>query len=149
MIKGMHHVGISVASLERSIAFYTELLGMEVAAQPFPLNGPDLEQIMALPDLQGRMCVVRKDSLLIELFEFAQPKPLAKDVNYPVSNYGISHFGIEVDNVDNAYQRLLAAGVQFHSPVMSFQRGVKATYGRDPDGNVFELLEMSTHPEWR
>lgn len=149
MIKSMHHVGISVANLERSMAFYTELLGMEVAAPPFPLSGQDLEQIMAVPDLQGRMCVVRKGTLLIELFEFAQPKPLAKDANYSVSNHGISHFGIEVDDIDHVYQQLLAAGVRFHSPVMSFQRGVKATYGRDPDGNVFELLEMSTSPEWR
>ena len=142
MIKGIHHVGISVTNLEHSIAFYTELLGMEVAAQPFLLSGSDLEKVMALPDLQGRMCVVQKGSLLIELFEFAQPRPLTKDENYPVSNHGISHFGIEVDDVESAYQKLKAAGVRFHSPVMSFQHGIKATYGRDPDGNVFELLEM-------
>lgn len=144
MIKGMHHVGISVRNLERSIAFYTELLGMEIAALTFTLHGADLEQIMALPALQGRMCVVRKGSLLIELFEFTQPKPLARDANYPVNHHGISHFGIEVDDVEATYQQLSAAGVRFHSPVMSFQRGVKATYGRDPDGNVFELVEMST-----
>lgn len=142
MITGLHHVGISVTSLERAIAFYTELLGMEIAAPPFPLDGPVLEQVMALPNLQGRMAVVRRGSLLIELFEFAQPSPVAKDSNYPVSNHGISHFGIEVADVEATYERLAAAGVRFHSPVMSFPRGVKATYGRDLDGNVFELLEM-------
>lgn len=146
MIKGMHHVGISVRNLERSIVFYTELMGMEIAAPTFPLNAPDLEQIMALPALQGRMCVVRKGSLLIELFEFAHPKPLMKDADYPVSDLGISHFGIEVEDLEATYQRLFAAGVRFHSPVMRFPRGVKATYGRDPDGNVFELLEISTEP---
>lgn len=144
MIKGIHHVGISVRNLERSITFYIELLGMEVAAPTFPLNGSDLEQIMALPALQGRMCVLRKGSLLIELFEFAHPKPLMKDADYPVSNHGISHFGIEVEDIEATYQRLSAAGVRFHSAVLSFQRGVKATYGRDPDGNVFEIVEMST-----
>ena len=142
MIKGMHHVGISVTKLESALAFYTELLGMEVAAAPFPINGEVLEQVMALPDLQGRMAVVGKGTLLIELFEFAHPSPVVQDANYPVSNHGITHFGIEVADVEAAYQRLSAAGVRFHSPVMSFQRGVKATYGRDPDGNVFELLEM-------
>lgn len=142
MIKGMHHVGISVTNLERALAFYTELLEMEVAAPPFPINGPDLEQVMALPNLQGRMAVVRKGTLLIELFEFDHPSPAAKDSNYPVSDHGLSHFGIEVDDVEAAYQKLSAAGVRFHSPVRSFPRGVKATYGRDLDGNVFELLEM-------
>lgn len=142
MIKGIHHVGISVTKLERSIEFYTELLDMEVAAPPFPLSGALLEQVTALPHLQGRMAVVRKGSLLIELFEFTRPTPAIKDPNYPLSNHGISHFGIEVDNVAAAYERLSAAGVLFHSPVMRFERGVQATYGRDPDGNVFELLEM-------
>lgn len=147
MIKGMHHVGISVTNLESAMTFYTELLGMEVAASPFPLGGKVLEQVLALPDLQGRMAVVKRGSLLIELFEFAQPRPVAKDANYPVSNHGITHFGIEVDDVEATYQRLSAAGVRFHSPVMNFQRGVKATYGRDIDGNVFELLEMPTAAE--
>jgi predicted enzyme related to lactoylglutathione lyase len=32
--------------------------------------------------------------------------------------------------------------VQFHSSVRQFPSGVRAAYGRDPDGNVFELLEM-------
>ena len=33
MISGMNHVGISVANLDRSIAFYRDLLGMEVVIQ--------------------------------------------------------------------------------------------------------------------
>jgi hypothetical protein len=40
------------------------------------------------------------------------------------------------------YVRLVVAGVRFHCPVVTFPSGVKATYGRDQDGNVFELLEM-------
>jgi hypothetical protein len=39
-------------------------------------------------------------------------------------------------------ERLRAAGVRFHSPVTTFPSGIKATYGRDPDGNVFEMLEI-------
>lgn len=142
MIASLHHVGISVTNLERALAFYIELLEMEIAAPPFPINGPALEQIMGLQHLQGRMAVVRSGTLLIELFEFEQPRPLTKDPNYPVSNHGLSHFGIEVNDVEAAYQRLAEAGVRFHSPVMKLQHGVKATYGRDFDGNVFELLEM-------
>jgi len=142
MIKGAHHVAISVTSLERSIRFYTELLGMEIAAATFPLNGPLLEEVMALPDVQARMCVVRQGSMMLELFEFEHPRPAPKDADYPVSDRGITHFGIEVTDIDATYERLKAANVKFHSPVRTFPRGVKATYGRDPDGNVFELLEI-------
>jgi catechol 2,3-dioxygenase-like lactoylglutathione lyase family enzyme len=142
MIKGSHHVAISVTNLERAISFYTELLGMDIAAATFPLNGTLLEEVTGLPDLQARLCVVNKGSMMLELFEFVHPKPVPKDPNYPVSDHGITHFGIEVTDIDATYQRLAAAGVKFHSPVRTFPRGIKATYGRDPDGNVFELLEL-------
>jgi catechol 2,3-dioxygenase-like lactoylglutathione lyase family enzyme len=142
MIKGAHHVAISVTNLQRAIGFYTELLGMEIAAATFPLNGPLLEEVTGLPDLQAQLCVVRKGSLMLELFEFAHPQPAPKDPHYPLSNHGITHFGIEVTDIDALYERLVAAGTKFHSPVRTFPRGIRATYGRDPDGNVFELLQM-------
>lgn len=146
MITGFHHVGISVSNLERAIDFYTEMLGMEVAAPAFPFGGPQMEQIMALDTVSGRMAVVKKGSLLLELFEYTQPPPAPKDANYSVGDQGISHFGIEVADVEATYERLQAAGVRFHSPVLTFTRGVKATYGRDMDGNVFELVEMPKAP---
>jgi catechol 2,3-dioxygenase-like lactoylglutathione lyase family enzyme len=34
MYKGMHHIGITVSDLERSIKFYHEVLGLEFANEP-------------------------------------------------------------------------------------------------------------------
>ena len=39
-------------------------------------------------------------------------------------------------------KRLMEAGVSFHCPPIDFSGIAKATYGRDPDGNVFELREI-------
>ena len=142
MINGLHHVGISVTDLDRAVDFYTNSLGMELAAPAFPFGGALYEQVMALENAKGRMSVVRKGSLMLELFEFAHPSPARKDPNYSVGDRGISHFGIEVTDIEAIYERLVAKGVRFHCPVVTFPRGVKATYGRDQDGNVFELLEM-------
>lgn len=143
MITGFNHVGISVRDLDRSIAFYTELFGMELMSEPFPFGGAKFEQVMALPGAKGRMAFVAKGGLALELFEFASPTPAPKDPGYPVSTHGISHFGFNVADIAAEYDRLAAAGVTFHCPVLQFEgAGVKATYGRDPDGNVFELLQM-------
>jgi catechol 2,3-dioxygenase-like lactoylglutathione lyase family enzyme len=139
----MHHVGISVTNLEQSIAFYRDMLGMEVAAPPFPFAGSSYEQIMALDNVLGRMCVMRTGTGFVELFEFTHPRPASKDLNYSVGDRGISHFGIVVEDIQSTYDRLAGAGVRFHCPVLKFMGSVKATYGRDPDGNVFELLEMA------
>jgi catechol 2,3-dioxygenase-like lactoylglutathione lyase family enzyme len=141
MIKGLNHVGISVTNLDAAIEFYTKMLDMEVAAD-FPFSGPRYSQVMGLENAQGRMGVVRKGTLQLELFEFSHPSPAHKDANHSVGDRGISHFGVEVTEIEATYERLLAAGVRFHCPVVTFPGGVKATYGRDQDGNVFELLEM-------
>ena len=69
--------------------------------------------------------------------------PRPKDPNYPVSDHGLSHFCIEVADIDGMYERLRTAGVAFHCPPLNFFGRAKATYGRDPDGNVFELHESS------
>jgi catechol 2,3-dioxygenase-like lactoylglutathione lyase family enzyme len=142
MIKGMHHVGISISNLERAIDFYLHTFEMQLVAS-FPFSGEPYAQVMGLERAAGRMAVVRKGTLMLELFEFATPTPAGKDANYSVGDRGISHFGIDVEDIEGTYERLVRAGVRFHSPVMTFPSGMKATYGRDPDGNVFEMLEMS------
>ena len=142
MIKGMNHVGISVVDLDRSIRFYRELFDMEVVAQA-NFEGQRHEAILALPGTTGRAAMLRAENMQVELFEFARPLPRQKDSRYPVSDHGLSHFCIEVIDIDFEYERLRAAGVNFHCPPVDFSGEAKVTYARDPDGNVFELLEFT------
>jgi catechol 2,3-dioxygenase-like lactoylglutathione lyase family enzyme len=143
VIKGFNHVGVSVRDLDRAIAFYRDMLELELLTPAFPFEGPMFSQVMGVDDAKGRMAVMRKGSLQLELFEFAQPGPAPKDPSHSVANHGLTHFGIDVADIDAVYERLAAAGVRFHCPVQTFPGGMRATYGRDMDGNVFELLEMS------
>jgi catechol 2,3-dioxygenase-like lactoylglutathione lyase family enzyme len=135
-----NHVGISVTDIDRSIAFYRDMLGMEPLCEVFPFGGPDFEAIMDIPGVTGRMCMIGKGNLQLELFEFTQSKP--RDPEYLVSDRGYSHFGVVVDDIAATYEKLRAAGVRIHAPVISFNGGsMQAAYCRDPDGNVFEILE--------
>jgi catechol 2,3-dioxygenase-like lactoylglutathione lyase family enzyme len=135
-----NHIGISVTDIDRSIAFYHDMLGMQPLCAVFPFGGADFEAIMDVPGASGRMCMLGKDTLQLELFEFARSK--AKDAEYPVSDRGYSHFGVSVDDIAATYEKFRAAGVRMHSPVITFNGGsMKAIYCRDPDGNVFEILE--------
>jgi catechol 2,3-dioxygenase-like lactoylglutathione lyase family enzyme len=144
MIKGINHVGVSVSNLERSIRFYRDLLGMQLIVQK-EFQGPQYEAILGLTGVRGALAVLRLASLEIELFEFTHPVPKHSDPNRPVCDHGITHFCIEVGDMQAEYERLKAAGVRFHCPPLTF-KGEKATYGRDPDGNVFEMLELSAPP---
>jgi catechol 2,3-dioxygenase-like lactoylglutathione lyase family enzyme len=142
MIKGCEHVGISVASLDRSIAFYRDVLGMELLIEA-PFGGERYETILGLRGAGGKVALLRLGDFQVELFEFASPPPRSVDPNRPVCDHGITHFCLRVTDIDAEYARLKAAGVAFHCPPQDFA-GALATYGRDPDGNVFELLEAAS-----
>jgi len=139
MIRAFSHVGISVASLERSVAFYTHVLGFEVLQQ-VAFHGERYERILGLPGARGRIAVIKRADLELELFEFERPECGGADGQRPVSNLGISHFAVSVDDMAATYARLEAAGVQFHCPPIEFPGVATATYARDPDGNVIEFI---------
>lgn len=135
-----NHIGISVSNLQRSIEFYVRGLGMQVLIQG-KFEGEQYETIMGLRGARGNAAMLRSDSVRLELFEFEQPSPRSAQADRPVCDHGITHFCIEVDDIEAAYRRLLDAGATFHCPPLLFAGKLLATYGRDPDGNVFELLQ--------
>lgn len=143
MIKAINHVGVSVENIERSVSFYRDLLGMEVVTQK-DFAGEQYEAILGFKGAKGRLAMLQAGTMRIELFEFSHPSPKLNDPSRKVLDQGISHFCIEVNDIEAEYERLKAGGVSFHCPPLEFcgkTGNSRATYGRDPDGNVFELLE--------
>lgn len=52
---------------------------------------------------------------------------------------------IPTDDLDGDYNRLCALGVEFISPPRMMEGwGMRCTYFRDPEGNLFELNDAST-----
>jgi|HubBroStandDraft_1064217.scaffolds.fasta_scaffold225739_2 catechol 2,3-dioxygenase-like lactoylglutathione lyase family enzyme len=140
MITAFNHVGISVANLERSIGFYRDLLGMQVI-QEVPFEGERYESILGLKGAKGRIAILRIGNLELEFFEFERPVGRPAEPNRPVCDAGIAHFAVQVEDLTGLYARLKAAGVVFHCPPIDFGCAI-ATYLRDPDGNVIEMLQM-------
>jgi catechol 2,3-dioxygenase-like lactoylglutathione lyase family enzyme len=140
VIRGINHVGISVSNLDRSVKFYQDNFGMTVVMQN-AFGGEQFDRILGLRGVNGQAALLRVGDMQLELFEFFQPSPKHLDPQRPVSDHGISHFCIEVTDIEGEYRRLTEAGVSFHSPPIDFSGIAKATYGRDPDGNVFELRD--------
>ena len=152
MIIGLNHVAMSVSNLEQAIAFYRDLLGMEVVVRKsFGEEGsPGYEKyraILGLKGAHGEVALLRRTNLQIELFEFIEPRPKASDFKRPVCDHGITHFCLQVADTRSEYARLKAAGVTFHCPPQEFPGEAIVTYGRDPDGNVFELLQLAGESE--
>jgi hypothetical protein len=60
-----------------------------------------------------------------------------------VIDHGITHICIAVDDAVAECARLEALGLRLHCPPIKSELPVTGTYGRDPDGNVIEILEVS------
>jgi catechol 2,3-dioxygenase-like lactoylglutathione lyase family enzyme len=143
MIRGIHHTAISTRNLERALGFYRDLLGFEMVFEfAWPEGAEIADQITGLKSSSARAAMLRAGNAFIELFEFASPPPVPGDPKRPVCDHGITHIALDVRDIDAEYARLSEAGMIFHCPPQDLGPGTRATYGRDPDGNVVELQQI-------
>jgi glyoxylase I family protein len=153
-IHGIHHVAVSVPDIQLARRFYIDLLGAREASQAeWPEGTAYINEIVGLPDCSGRQFIARLGNAYIEVFEYLTPSAPAQDSNRPANLFGYTHFCLQVDDIDAVYQRMLAAGIKFHTtpkhgggPELDGGKkaGFLATYGRDYFGNIFELIEINS-----
>ena len=144
MIRGVHHTAISTPDLYRALAFYRDLLGLRVVFDfAWPIGTETADRITGLHDSAARVVMLQAGNAFIELFQYASPAPRPGDPRRSVADHGITHFCLDVKDLDAEYARLAAAGMTFHCPPQDAGPGVRTTYGRDPDGNVIELQEVT------
>jgi catechol 2,3-dioxygenase-like lactoylglutathione lyase family enzyme len=144
MLRGLHHVAICTPDADRSIAFYRDQLGFELVVDQSWQPGVDMaDTVLGLERSSGRQVLMRIGNAYLEVFEFWSPSGRAGDPDRPVCDHGYTHLCIDVDDLDETYERLLANGVPFHSPPQDLFPGVRTCYSRDPDGNVVEIQELA------
>jgi catechol 2,3-dioxygenase-like lactoylglutathione lyase family enzyme len=145
VIRGIHHTAVSCIDLERSLAFYRDLLGFEVCMDfSWSEQGDaDINRTHQLDPTAARVVMLRAGNAMLELFQYTAPEPREADPTRRLCDRGITHFCLDVDDIDAEYERLSAAGMRFHCAPVDYGT-VKCTYGRDPDGNVIELQEVKS-----
>jgi catechol 2,3-dioxygenase-like lactoylglutathione lyase family enzyme len=128
-----HHVAISVANLDESIAWYKEMLGFEEVMRMD--QGATIKNMII-----GH---IRRGNCYIELFQVEGSKPLPeyrRDPNADLRVQGLKHFGLQVSDVKAAIKELRAKGVEIAmEPIDS--PGACFAFIRDNSGNAFELIE--------
>lgn len=144
MIIGIHHTAISTSDIERAKRFYCELLGAEFIREfSWKKGDTNADRIVGLEDSAAQATLIKLGNSYIELFQFSAPtQPWTSSGLRPVHKYGYTHICIQVSDVEAEYRRLRAAGMDFHCAPQDLDSPVPCTYGRDPDGNVVELLEI-------
>jgi lactoylglutathione lyase len=130
-----NHVGQCVVDLDRSIAFYTELLDFEVD-RILDVPDPAIEALLGVPNAGCRAVYLRKGDFQLELMRFdreGNPAFEERVFNEP----GLTHLSISVDDLDDVRARLSELGGTLVTDL-----GV-AVLVRDPEGQLLELLPMA------
>ncbi len=145
-IDGVSHFGIQVADLDRSIAFYRDVLGLELIAH-WVRDQEYIQELVGYPGVELQVAVFRfpNSESFLEVLEYRNVEKAAIDTS--TANPGTAHFCVYVPDLDALHERLVAAGVRFvsgiKSPTVGPNKGAKAIYMIDPDGIRVELLETS------
>jgi catechol-2,3-dioxygenase len=125
-VTGILETALHVDDLDRAIAFYQRLFGLEVMAQ------------------DNRFCafnVAGRDVLLLfQRGASTKPMPVPGGVIPPHDGQGRLHMAFSIATADLAEweKRLAEHGVAIESTV-DWPEGGKSLYFRDPDGNLLEV----------
>lgn len=142
MINGINHVGLATADLDRMIAFYRDVLGFEVRGGSEWRDSILVDSIVGVPGSAARSAVLAAGNVYLEIFQYLSPATPATGVARQPFDRGYTHICIDVSDIDAECARLTEAGVRFNrAPPHAEMSGLKAIYGRDPDGNIIELQE--------
>ena len=154
MIRSVWHTSWTVSDLDRSIAFYRDLLGFELL-RSYTRVGKFIETVVGFEDAELRIAALRipkapevPSGHHLELIQYVSPKGIKLDLK--TCNIGAAHLALATDSVHQDYDRLARHGVTFVSPPVLIESGANpggyACYLRDPDGFTIELVQPAPAP---
>jgi lactoylglutathione lyase len=139
-----HHTGFQVADLERSVAFYRDILGFEIAFAWNP-QADYIRELVGYPgaDIHAAILRLPGSDVFLELLEYRNVERTPVDTR--TANPGTAHIAFFVDDLDTLYSDLTTRGVRSVSapvtPTIGPNEGGRAVYLIDPDGIRVELIQ--------
>ena len=126
---GTHHIAVQTQDYEASVAFYTEVMGMQKVVE---WSGGDRR--IALLDIG--------DGSHLELFE---PVPGTRPSGDATDNV-VFHFALATTDIANALKRVRAAGMEITVELKTVDLGslnVTIAFFKGPGGEVVEFFQVN------
>ncbi|MFN2607593.1 MAG: VOC family protein [Acidimicrobiales bacterium] len=142
--RAVHHVGVTVADLDRAAAFWTALVGATARGRTV-LQGPMLGTLVGYPGIHIERCWVDlPGGPALELLRYVGREDAPYDAG--TAHPGNVHVCLAVDDMDVAHAHAVACGAR---PVSERPidvaagplAGARLAYLRDPDGVTIELVQ--------
>ena len=141
MIERIDHLNIVVSDLERTKEFFC-LLGFKEGIRS-ELDAHFLEKVTGIRGARGRFVALHHpgSGVAIELLKFDANTHPADDLGQ-ADRIGFRHLAFAVADIEETVRRLNEAGVEFLSPIQTWEKtGKKLVYFRGPDDILLELAE--------
>lgn len=141
MFVKLEHVALSVADLERSIAFYRDVIGFEVTRMIEPDAGLPQAKVVALEGAKTRIAHLELGGVMLELFQYINPvgRPIPED--FTQADLGFTHISLKSTDTRADYEYLKNKGVEFYSEPVEFRPGVWICFFYGPDGETVEVRQ--------
>jgi catechol 2,3-dioxygenase-like lactoylglutathione lyase family enzyme len=130
----LHHVALITNDMEKTVAFYRDVLGSEVA----------LAHRLGRPDNARHYFITVAPNTVFAFFEFPDAElPAYKGATLPTTGRALDHIAFYAESVESFHdwhRRLTEAGVDNLSPIRELGPGTLAFFFSDPNGIVLELM---------
>ena len=140
------HTGFTVANLERSVAFWQDVLGFELSHRTHQ-TGELASEITGVPGAEISLAVLKGYGHKIELLEYHAPAD-RKHVDLRPCDVGSVHVALIVDDLDTLLSMITASGWKAAGKPQTLKTGPNAgkrvVYVRDPDGITIEFMQPPT-----
>src|SRR6266566_4555104 len=137
-IIAIDHTGITISNLERSLAFWRDVLGFELSHRAHH-TGALASEVTGVPRAEISIAVLKGYGHKIELLEYLAPKD-RKHFDLRPCDVGSVHIALTVDNLDAVLQKIAVSGWKAAGKPQTLTTGPNAgkcvIYVRDPDGTT-------------
>jgi diaminopimelate decarboxylase len=141
---GIDHVSVTCGDLDRSLAFYCDVLGLGLRGRG-DADGSSEFEITGIANPRVRWAdLAMPHGQVLELIEYERPRgtPSRPEPNDP----GATHISLRVPDADAACERLRGAGAIVRGDPVTIDapgawQGARAFYAADPDGVTVELIQ--------
>jgi catechol 2,3-dioxygenase-like lactoylglutathione lyase family enzyme len=149
MVKAVWHFSFTVSDIDQSIAFYRDILGMELVHTQEG-NNAYTRRLVGYPDAHIRVAMFKTpadtcspSSHVLELVEYVAPAGTAIDTS--TVNVGSAHMAFVVDDITATYETWRQQGVRFKSDPVAIEEGINqggyTVYFLDPDDITLEIIQ--------
>lgn len=138
------HIGICVRDMDKSLAFYRDILGMKVLGDRMtdPTEGGRLHNYKRERQARRWVSLSYGEGSTPTLTLTSHPGDAPDEQPIKLDEVGISHLSFGVQDVKALSEELIAKGVQLAGPVESFTNDkgeIRSIYVHDPDGILVQF----------